>query len=854
MAGRWRGEGEAGTIRGHRNADGQHSMTFDDDITMRTSSMSKHSVRSPTLSRTVQAQSFYTGPASDVDMFDNFISYSSSPDDSGVLPSKAEDIWGNHSQEIDENLMNQLQKSVERVKDVLGKKLDTSPSREEEQEEGSRRSRRSQENPAAAEVDFISEAAEGSSSGPGNGGGAVDEEGEEDEEEEEEEEDEEGDEEGIQRGLNRAGDVGREEGVFREDPGVVEVTSLAEAARKMIAKDLEGAWRGCELWAEGSYDDWEHALNEYGARMSVWGTKVKRGGGIGGEGRREGGRRRRRLTKSEVMKLDEWWYTRGFFAGIIPMSFAKSAPSKIIQQSTFFALHRALKGDFNSSYANVSLLWQASWVRRQDEKMVGLTRWKDDEHMFHHDQLEKNGCLLIMSSILAALDPEHFFVFSDEILVCIPSLGGKFSLDTYVRACEMIRSKVVAALWSHLCLRMSRWKIRPTIQMTSPLAFVSSPLAPPRSIRQRNAREEEEEEEGRSVGRQVVEEPSLSDDSETASWYEGSQDSLLLFGEHEKEVRWEQEDQEEQQGMAGDTSSTLPDGHAGADDVVILSGSRALLGGDSHHGRDSEEEGESEEGRVKEESEEERWKRGKEEVRPRTQVTTSAATPRPSNRQNLHPSSAMRDRQPVSRPSSTLRPQAPPRRESIAPSSFLRAPPSAMGTSQERRQGAGVEQRRLRDCARRFDQWMSLREQLPVQVLVLSHVCCVGVSDQAWRIFLQVVRNVQSLWCLQLRGVAFTDKQLVFLARLLPRTRISHMNLDCDETTRQTFLGIIQANLRKHCLWRLSEDSTQNHVVNQVKDCWFNPLDHPDNQAWLQIPSSPVLLRARLASSRSMWS
>eukprot|EP00960_Hanusia_phi_P024840 731197-Hanusia_phi.AAC.1 len=182
----------------------------------------------------------------------------------------------------------------------------------------------------------------------------------------------------------------------------------------------------------------------------------------------------------------------------------------------------------------------------------------------------------------------------------------------------------------------------PTFQLTSPLAFVSSPLAPPR--RAIEGREAEDEGGARS------EEPSLLDNSETASWYNEPQHEYLLFGDDDEE-------EETKRGLALCFSSFRPDRCIGSgnsqEDVVILSGRRSLKEEEEGSARQPEEEGgreeeeeqeqEQEERRQKQEQENEEEAKKVKEVKATARATPSARPPSSRPPQFL---SSQQDRQP----------------------------------------------------------------------------------------------------------------------------------------------------------------------------------------------------------------
>ena len=51
---------------------------------------------------------------------------------------------------------------------------------------------------------------------------------------------------------------------------------------------------------------------------------------------------------------------------------------------------------------------------------------------------------------------------------------------------------------------------------------------------------------------------------------------------------------------------------------------------------------------------------------------------------------------------------------------------------------------------------------------------------------------------------------------------------------KEVLMDTIRDNRKKHTLWRLSDDSTQNAVIKEATKNWYNPLSQSVNVAWIE--------------------
>jgi len=119
-------------------------------------------------------------------------------------------------------------------------------------------------------------------------------------------------------------------------------------------------------------------------------------------------------------------------------------------------------------------------------------------------------------------------------------------------------------------------------------------------------------------------------------------------------------------------------------------------------------------------------------------------------------------------------------------------------------------------------------------------------QQQVFVVFLGLIRALSSLWALNLEGVYFSAPQQKQLLLALSHSRISHMAMPvCTRAYQQALLRVLGVNARRHSMWRLGGDPTQNNIILHVQGLWEDPADDPINKDWLRENLSFSQLEAR---------
>jgi len=108
-------------------------------------------------------------------------------------------------------------------------------------------------------------------------------------------------------------------------------------------------------------------------------------------------------------------------------------------------------------------------------------------------------------------------------------------------------------------------------------------------------------------------------------------------------------------------------------------------------------------------------------------------------------------------------------------------------------------------------------------------------EQQVFVAFLGLIRSLSSLWALNVQGVYFSAPQHKQLLLALSHSRISHMALPvCTRDDEQGLLRVLGINARRHSMWRLGGDPTQNNIILHVQGLWQDPADEAVNKEWLR--------------------
>jgi hypothetical protein len=119
-------------------------------------------------------------------------------------------------------------------------------------------------------------------------------------------------------------------------------------------------------------------------------------------------------------------------------------------------------------------------------------------------------------------------------------------------------------------------------------------------------------------------------------------------------------------------------------------------------------------------------------------------------------------------------------------------------------------------------------------------------QQQVFVAFLGLIRSLSSLWALNVEGVYFSAAQHKKLLLALSHSRISHMALPvCTREDQQGLLRVLGLNARRHSMWRLGGDPTQNNIILHVQGLWQDPADEAVNKEWLRENLSFARLQAR---------